>query len=71
MNRHQRRRFSTLHRRSRLESVPRAANEANVRPCDWPGCQEPWMFSTHATMQGLRKVVALRCTEHRLFQNPA
>ncbi len=29
-------------------------------PCDWPGCEKPWMF---AKMKG-RTVVAIRCHGH-------
>lgn len=37
-------------------------------PCDWPGCMNEWHFATHATIGGKRKVIAVRCAEHRLAQ---
>ena len=64
MNRHQRRRWQTLLRRAEPESVPK--HVVDDIPCDMPGCSNVWMFATHAKENGERKVVARRCTEHRL-----
>ena len=37
--------------------------------CDMEGCEEPWIYVTHASLRGdksaPRKVVARRCFEHR------
>ncbi len=67
-NRHQRRRYNSVFRRAKIESLPRAMNDQTkpTGPCDWPGCQEIWMFVTMATEGGVRKPVARRCQEHRL-----
>lgn len=48
-----------------------AGHEIIVHPCDWPGCQEEWEFSTMATLKGKRQIIARRCKEHRLSQKPA
>lgn len=84
-NRHQRRRWSAKFRQSKIESIPRPVEVTHQKdgtktsrltgaqgvPCDWPGCQTEWQFSTHATVGKVRKVVARRCGEHRLTSAPA
>ncbi len=54
-----------------FEFLERVAAHGEVQPptstpCDWPGCGADWQFATHATVGKVRKVIARRCTEHRL-----
>jgi hypothetical protein len=69
MNRKQRRRYKALFVRANIESVPKPTPANDSSPsCDWLGCSKEWQFSTMATVQGKRKVIARRCEDHRLSQ---